>query len=102
MVSMIMPLVQLMVLGYAFGGKVKNLEVGVVDEDHGVPGVKLKEMFQAVAANARTFDTVPYTDQTTALRDLRNGQINGVLNIPPNFSRDALAGRLPAHRAGRG
>ncbi|MGO9243674.1 MAG: ABC transporter permease, partial [Verrucomicrobiia bacterium] len=94
-VSMIMPLVQLVVLGYAFGGKIKNLKVGVVDQDHGVPAIKLKEMFQAVAANARTFDTVPYTDQATALRDLRNGRINGVLNIPPNFSRDALAGASP-------
>ena len=56
-VSIIMPLVQLVVLGYAFGGKIKNLEVGVVDEDHGVPAIKLQEMFQAVAANARTFDT---------------------------------------------
>src|SRR3954447_9324738 len=53
MVSMIMPLVQLLVLGYAFGGKVKHLIVGVVDHDHGVPALKLKEMFQAVAANAR-------------------------------------------------
>jgi ABC-2 type transport system permease protein len=94
-VSMVMPLVQLVVLGYAFGGKIKNLKVGVVDQDHGVPAVKLKEMFQAVAANARTFYTIPYTDQTTALRDLRNGKINGVLNIPPNFSRDALAGSSP-------
>ena len=33
-VSMIMPLIQLVVLGYAFGGKIKNLEVGVVDQDH--------------------------------------------------------------------
>jgi ABC-2 type transport system permease protein len=94
-VSMIMPLVQLVVLGYAFGGKIKNLKVGVVDQDHGVPAVKLKEMFQAVAANARTFDTIPYSDQAIALRDLRNGRINGVLNIPPNFSRDALAGSSP-------
>ena len=28
-VSMILPLVQLVVLGYAFGGKIKNLELGV-------------------------------------------------------------------------
>ena len=34
-VSMVMPLVQLVVLGYAFGGKVKHLTVGVVDQDHG-------------------------------------------------------------------
>lgn len=94
-VSMIMPLVQLVVLGHAFGGKVKNLEVAVVDQDHGVPAVKLKEMLQAVAANARTFDTIPYADQTVALEDLRNGKISGVLNIPPHFSRNLLAGASP-------
>lgn len=94
-VSIIMPLVQLVVLGYAFGGKVKNLQIGVVDQDHGVPAIKLKEMFQAVAANARTFDTIAYTDITSALRDLRNGKINGLLNIPPEFSRKVLAGANP-------
>src|SRR5208282_2643045 len=94
-VSIIMPLVQLIVLGYAFGGKVRNLQLGVVDEDHGVPAIKLKEMFQAVAANARTFDTIAYLDKADALRDLRNGRINGVLNIPPQFSRKVLAGANP-------
>src|SRR5271156_2601110 len=79
-VSIIMPMVQLIVLGYAFGGKIKNLQVGVVDEDHGVPAIKLKEMFQAVAANARTFTTVAYSDQARAIQDVRNGTINGVLN----------------------
>jgi ABC-2 type transport system permease protein len=94
-VSIIMPLVQLVVLGYAFGGKIKNLEVGVVDQDHGVPAIKLQEMFQAVAANSRTFDTINYSDQAVALRDLRNGKLNGVLNIPPEFSRKVLAGASP-------
>jgi ABC-2 type transport system permease protein len=94
-VSIIMPLVQLVVLGYAFGGKIKNLQVGVVDEDHGVPAIKMKEMFQAVSANARTFSTVPYSDKAVALRDLREGKINGLLNIPPQFSRKVLAGANP-------
>ncbi len=94
-VSMIMPLVQLVILGYAFGGKVKNLHVGVVDQDHGVPAVKLKEMFESVAANAKTFDTVAYADQATALHDLRTGRINAVVHIPPEFSRNTLAGARP-------
>ena len=94
-ISMVMPLVQLIVLGYAFGGKVKHLQVGVVDQDHGMSAVKLKEMFQAVAANARTFETTPYSDETTAMRDLRNGTINGVVTIPPQFSRKVLAGANP-------
>src|SRR5215813_6317488 len=94
-VSMVMPLVQLVILGYAFGGKVKHLHVGVVDNDHGVPAVRLKEMFQAVAANAQTFDTVAYADQGEAIRDLRTGKINSVLQIPPEFSRKVLAGAQP-------
>ena len=94
-VSMIMPLVQLVVLGYAFGGKVKNLQVGVVDQDHGLPATKLKEMFQAVAANARTFVTIPYPEEARALRDLRDGKLSGVVTIPPHFSRSVLAGANP-------
>jgi ABC-2 type transport system permease protein len=94
-VSILMPLVQLIVLGYAFGGKIKNLHVGVVDEDHGVPAVKIREMCQAIAANAATFDTISYSNQADALRDLRNGKINGVLSIPPHFSRKVLEGASP-------
>lgn len=93
--SMLMPLVQLVILGYAFGGKVKGLHLGVVDQDHAVPAIKLKEMFQAVAANAQTFDVVWYNDQSQALQDLRNGRINGVLSIPPDFSQKVLAGASP-------
>jgi ABC-2 type transport system ATP-binding protein len=78
-------------------GKFKT-EIGVVDQDHGVPAIKLKEMFQAVAANAKTFDTMAYSDQTDAMRDLRNGKINGVLEIPPEFSRKVLAGAIRASR----
>jgi ABC-2 type transport system permease protein len=94
-VSIIMPLVQLVILGYAFGGKIKHLEVGVVDEDHGVPAIKLQEMFQAVAANAETFTPVMYSDKARAMHDLRNGKLNGLLNIPPQFSRQVLAGAHP-------
>ncbi|MDP9175287.1 MAG: ABC transporter permease [Planctomycetota bacterium] len=94
-VSIIMPLVQLIVLGYAFGGKIKNLHVGVVDEDHGVPAIKLREMCQAVAVNADTFEPVYYSDKAMVMRDLRNGKINGILDIPPQFSRKILAGASP-------
>ena len=94
-VSILMPLVQLIVLGYAFGGKIKNLRIGVVDEDHGVPAIKIREMCQAIAANAETFDTVSYFDKAAALADLRNGKLNGVLDIPPHFSRKVLAGANP-------
>ena len=93
--SVLMPLVQLIVLGYAFGGNVKHLRLGIVDEDHGVPAIKLKEMCQAITANAETFDTITYTNQADAIHDLRNGKLSAVLNIPPLFSRKVLAGLNP-------
>jgi ABC-2 type transport system permease protein len=85
--SMILPIVQLCVLGYAFGGNVKRIKVGVVDQDHGLPAVKLRELAGAVTSGAHTFETVDYTDPGAALRDLRNGRVNGVIMIPPDFSR---------------
>jgi ABC-2 type transport system permease protein len=94
-VSMIFPIVQLVVLGYAFGGNVKHLKVGVVDQDHGVPAVKVRELCAAVASGARTFETIDYADPGTALADLRNGRINGVLTIPPEFSRRVLERNQP-------
>jgi ABC-2 type transport system permease protein len=94
-VSMIMPIVQLVILGYAFGGKIHDLRVAVVNQDHGMPTVKLREMCGAIAANARTFETVDYSDLQTALKDLRNGRVNGVLNFPPDYSRRVLAKNAP-------
>ena len=51
--SLIFPLLQLIVLGYAFGGNVRNLTIAVVDQDGGVPAVRVRELAGAVAANAQ-------------------------------------------------
>ena len=88
--SMVFPLAQLVVLGYAFGGNVKHLKLAIVDQDRGVPAVKVRELAAAIASGARTIDTLEYTDPGAALTDLRNGKVNGVLTIPPEFSRRVL------------
>ena len=59
--SMIFPLLQLVVLGYAFGGNVKHLRLAIVDQDHGVPAVKMRELAGAVSAGARTLDLLEYS-----------------------------------------
>lgn len=89
--SMVLPIVQLVILGYAFGGNVKHLKIGIVDQDGGVPAVRMRELAGAVSANARTFDPIVYHDQGDALTALKNGRLNGVLTIPPEFSRRVLA-----------
>jgi ABC-2 type transport system permease protein len=93
--SMIMPIAQLVVLGYAFGGNVKHLRLAVVDQDHGVPAVRIRELAGAAASGARTLDLIEYADPGVALTDLRNGRVNGVLTIPPDFSRRLLTNNDP-------
>ena len=48
--SLIFPLLQLIVLGYAFGGNVRNLTIAVVDQDGHVLHFRLKLDGQAPAA----------------------------------------------------
>ena len=93
--SMIFPLCQLVILGYAFGGNVKHLKLAIVDQDHGLPAVKIRELAGAAAAGARTVDLFDYADEGAAMTDLRNGVVNGVLTIPPDFSRRMLLKNEP-------
>ena len=94
-VSMIFPLAQLVILGYAFGGNVKHLKLAVVDQDHGLPAVRIRELAEAVSSGARTVDLLEYADEGQAVADLRNGRVNGVLTIPPEFSRRVLVKNQP-------
>jgi ABC-2 type transport system permease protein len=87
MVSMIFPLVQLIVLGNAFGGKIRDAKMGVVDEDHGTQAVRIKEAFDAVRATAGTFVAIPYDNEVQAREDVRNGKIQGAVIIPAQYSK---------------
>jgi len=60
MASMIFPLVQLLVLGNAFGGKIRDAKLGIVDQDGGTQALKVREAFDSVRANVRTFEPIYY------------------------------------------
>jgi len=87
MVSMVMPLVQLIVLGNAFGGKIRDAKMGIVDEDHGTQAIRIKEAFDAVRANMRTFIAIPYDNEVQAREDVRDGKIQGAVIIPAQYSK---------------
>ena len=86
MVSMIFPLVQLIVLGNAFGGKIRDAKLGIVDEDHGTQAIRIHEAFDSVRANSRTFIPVGYDNEVQAREDVRNGKIQGAVIIPAQYS----------------
>jgi ABC-2 type transport system permease protein len=93
--SMMLPLVQLVILGNAFGGKITGAKVGVVDYDHGPEAVKVREDFDAVAVNIKTFTTIDYTNEVQAREDVRTGKLDAAVIIPAEFSRRTYSQDAP-------
>ena len=87
LVSMVFPLVQLIVLGNAFGGKIKDARLGVVDQDGGTQAVKVREALAAVQSNAHTFYPVPYDNDQQAMEDVRTGSSTAPSSFRREYSR---------------
>jgi len=85
--SMIFPLVQLIILGNAFGGKIRDARVAIVDQDGGTQALRVREAFDSVRANIRTFVPLNYDSEKQAVEDVRNGKLEGAVIIPAQFSR---------------
>src|SRR6266404_9418497 len=95
MAAMVFPLVQLIVLGNAFGGKVCDAKLGIVDHDHGPQAVKVIEALRAVQSNARTYKPIIYGDEKEMVDDVRKGNLNAGIVIPLNFSRNVYERTRP-------
>jgi len=94
--AMIFPLIQLVILGNAFGGKITEARVGVVDYDGGPQALRVHEAFASVAANIRTFKTQRYASDKAAQDAVRAGRLDAAVIIPPQFSRRVYAGENPS------
>jgi ABC-2 type transport system permease protein len=93
--SLMMPIMQLIIMGNAFGGKIVGAKVAVVDYDHGPESVRLREAFASIAANIKTFRTIDYNDEVQAREDVRTGKIDAAIIIPAQYSRRVYAQDAP-------
>jgi len=93
--SLMMPILQLVIIGNAFGGKIVGTHVAVVDYDHGPQAVKVREAFDAVAVNIKTFSTIEYQSEVQAREDVRTGKIDAAVIIPAQYSRRVYAQDAP-------
>jgi len=93
--SLMMPILQLLIMGNAFGGKIVGAHVAVVDYDRGPEAVKIREGFDAIAVNIKTFTTVEYTDENKAREDVRTGKIDAAVIIPAQYSRRVYSQDAP-------
>ena len=87
------PLVQLMLFGFAINSDPKHLATAVMVDDNGPHG---RTLLQAVRASGY-FDFVrQVTSEAEGGALLARGEVQFVITIPPQFSRDLLRGDRPA------
>src|SRR5437879_6750387 len=87
------PLIQLTLFGYAINSDPRHLPAAVLMADQGAQGRTLLYAMK----NSTYFDVVREVKTEREGRDLlARGQVQFVINIPQNFSRDLLRGDRPA------
>jgi len=86
------PLMQLILFGYAINADPKHLPAAVVLADNGPQG---RTLLYAIE-NSGYFDIIRHiTTETEACNALARGEVQFVINIPQNFTRDLLRGDRP-------
>lgn len=87
------PLIQLILFGFAINSDPKHLPAAVLLADH---GPQARTVLQAIE-NSSYFDFVREVHSEAEARDaLARGQVQFVVSIPEGFSRDFLRGERPA------
>ena len=83
------PLIQLLLFGFAINSDPRNLPTAVVMAD---PGPFARDYVAAMAAS-RYFRIVGSVDERQAARLLDQGQVQFVVTFPPGFHRDLVRGK---------
>lgn len=87
------PLIQLILFGYAINSDPKHLPTGVLLADRGAQGRTLLNALQ----NSGYFNVVrQFADEREAEAAIARGDVLFIVTIPENFSRDLLRGDRPA------
>lgn len=93
--TLLMPLLQLFVLGNAFGGRATHLNLAVVDEDGGPAARRVREALYALESNGDMVRPLVYHSEQEAASAVRGGRVQGALVIPAQFSRRVYTGENP-------
>jgi ribosome-dependent ATPase len=90
---LIIPILQLLMLGYAINTTVQHVPALVYRGDHG----RASQAFIDAIGGSHTFDIAGYVNSRPQLRQaIVSGRVRVAFDIPENFTADILAGRRPA------
>ncbi|HEV2548365.1 MAG TPA: ABC transporter permease [Stellaceae bacterium] len=86
-----LPVMQLFLFGYAINTDPKHLPTGVLSVDHS----QYERTLIAALRNTGYYDVRPLTSEAEAERELAQGNLLFVINIPANFERAVDRGEQP-------
>jgi len=87
-----LPLMQLFLFGFAINSNPHNLPTDLLSADHS----NYERRIVAALKNSSYYDIHEIRTEAEGERDLAQGNVIFVLNIPPNFARDVDRGESPA------
>jgi ABC-2 type transport system permease protein len=87
---LVLPLVQMILLGYAFNSDIRNLQLAVFDQSHSAEGRALLDAYQA----SDYFQLSYSVSSDDEVRDLiEKGLVTAALIIPPDYADQLLRGQ---------
>jgi ABC-2 type transport system permease protein len=94
--AVLLPIAYLVILGNSLQGPLTGLRLGLVSLDNGPQARAMLGALQALEHGPRTILLVPLVSPELGLRELKAGEISGLLVIPSEFSRDLSRGLVAA------
>jgi ABC-2 type transport system permease protein len=89
--TVMLPLIQLFLFGYAINANPRHLPTGLIAAEHST----YERTLTAALQNTGYFDIVPLASERAGEEALARGDVLFVLNIPPDFSRRIDRGEHP-------
>ena len=89
--TVMLPLIQLFLFGYAINANPRHLPTGLITAEHST----YERTLVAALQNTGYFDVRPFATEAAAEEALKRGDVLFVLNIPPDFSRRINRGQQP-------
>ncbi|HET9343548.1 MAG TPA: ABC transporter permease [Candidatus Eremiobacteraceae bacterium] len=88
--ALALPLLQLLIFGYAINTRVEHIGTAYLDEDHGQIAVRVLDALRA----SQDFNLVYEAGSREQLHELIVAdKVKIAIDVPPNFSADVIAGR---------
>lgn len=92
MLTLVLPMIQLFLFGYAINTNPRHLPTALVSADHS----RYERDIVTALENTKYFDIHIYPTEAAAEEALRRWDVMFIIDIPPNFQRDVQHGASPS------